>query len=137
MPHDSHERAKLLPLPCSDAQKGGADIATPDHVRFHRCTHTSAAVKFRLTLFLQPNHGFGESFNGLGRRRPALFSVPSGRISALNTALEPARQLAETLDQGLGAVGFRHPGLDVLQPGQIGLAGLLGQGLLSVLHLPK
>jgi hypothetical protein len=27
-------------------------------------------IKLRLTLFLQPNHGFGESFCGSGSRRP-------------------------------------------------------------------
>src|SRR3981189_2894308 len=35
-----------------------------------RSLSTLAAIKFRLTLFLQPNHGFGESFNGSGHGRP-------------------------------------------------------------------
>jgi hypothetical protein len=40
------------------------------------------AVKLRLTLFLQPNHGFGESFRGSGGRRPHDYSS--------HAALEPA-----------------------------------------------
>jgi hypothetical protein len=30
-------------------------------------------TKLRLTLFLQPNHGFGESFRGAGGGRPQHF----------------------------------------------------------------
>ena len=40
---------------------------------------------------------------------------------------EPARKLAKTLDQGFGAVQRLQPGADVLQPHQIGLAGLLAK----------
>ena len=56
---------------------------------------------------------------------------------ALDAALEPARKLAKTLDQGLGAVGFRHPGLYVAQPGKVRFAGILAQSQLGVLQFPK
>jgi hypothetical protein len=46
---------------------------------FRKC---SKPVKLRLTLFLQPNHGFGESFYSSGRSRPQYF--------LLHIALEPA-----------------------------------------------
>ena len=55
----------------------------------------------------------------------------------LDAALEPAGKFSKTLDQGLGTLSLGHPGLDILQPGQMGLASVLGQGLLGVLHLPK
>ena len=54
-----------------------------------------------------------------------------------NAALEPAGKLAKTLDQGLGAVHFRHPRLDVPQPGEIRLACLIAQGSLRILQFSK
>src|SRR5262245_61221859 len=63
--------------------------------------------------------------------------VPTFRDHALDAALEPAGKFPKALDQGLGAFGFGHPGLDILQPGQIGLAAVLGQCPLSILHFPK
>ncbi|KAH1685173.1 hypothetical protein KXX24_008069 [Aspergillus fumigatus] len=58
-------------------------------------------------------------------------------ILSSHALLEPARQLAKTLDQGLGAVDFGHPGLDVAEPSEIGLARLLAQGKLGVLQFPN
>ena len=54
-----------------------------------------------------------------------------------NAALEPAGKLAKTLDQGLGAIDFRHPGLDVTQPRQIRLARLLAQRQFGILQFSK
>src|SRR6266849_10535976 len=87
------------------------------------------AITLRLTLFLPPNHGFGESFRGSGQAARMNFQS--------NASLEPARRLAETLDQCLGAVHFRQPGLDIPQPRQIRLACLVAQGQLGVLQFPK
>ena len=87
------------------------------------------APKLRLTLFLQPNHGFGQSFHGPGRRRP--------HHSLSDAFAEPARQFAKTLNQGIGAVEGVQPGADILQPCQIGLGGLLAQGQFGILLLPK
>ena len=50
------------------------------------------------------------------------------RIILLSDAFaEPARQLAKTLNQGIGAVEEVQPGTHILQPCQIGLVGLLAQ----------
>src|SRR6185503_10394348 len=87
-------------------------------------------IKLRLTLFLPPNQGFGESFSGHGRRRPHHFSIS-------HTLPEPARKLAKTLDQGFRAVERLQPGAHVLQPCQIGLTGFVAQRQLGILLLPK
>ena len=68
------------------------------------------------------------------------FAVPDPAVRSIfqsEAPLEPARRLAEPLDQGLGAVDFRKPGLDVAQPRQIGLACLSAQGQLGILQFPK
>ena len=64
------------------------------------------------------------------------FVIPANAVRMIfqsNAALEPAGKLTEALDQGLGAVHFGHPRLDVPQPSQIGLAGLVAQGCLGIL----
>ena len=114
-------------------RKRAALVSPPRITRNFRCTIKGAAIKFRLTLFLQPNHGFGESFHGSGTSRPHEFL---GAV-ALDAALEPARKLAKTLNQGLGAVGFCHSGLEIAQPSQICLTRLLAQGELGILQFPK
>ena len=58
-------------------------------------------------------------------------------ILSSDAALEPARKLTKTLDQGLGAVGFCHSRLDVPEPRHVCLARVLAQGLLGVLQFPK
>jgi hypothetical protein len=58
-------------------------------------------------------------------------------ILSSHALLEPARQLAKTLDQGFGAVDFAYPSLDVTQPRHTGLAGILPQGQLGVFQLSK
>ena len=94
------------------------------------------AIKRCLTLFLPPNHGFGESFHGSGRNRPHEFP-DNVAAEALNAALKPPRKLSEPLDQGFGTVRLGHPSLDVAQPCQIGLAWIIPQGQLGVLQFPK
>src|SRR6185369_9364249 len=87
-------------------------------------------IKLRLTLFLPPNQGFGESFCGQGRRRPHHFFI--------SYALpEPARKLAETLDQGFRAVERLQSRTHVLQPCQIGLTGFVAQRQFGIFLLPK
>jgi hypothetical protein len=93
-------------------------------------TSSPKALNSRLTLFLQPNHGFGESFRGSGQGHPQHFFQS-------NAALEPAGRLPKALDQGLGAIYFGHPRLDVAQPGETSLACLLAQGRLRILQFPK
>ena len=58
-------------------------------------------------------------------------------ILSSHALLEPARQLAKTLDQGLGAIDLGQPSLHVTKPRHIGLAGILPQGQLGVLQLSK
>ena len=68
------------------------------------------------------------------------FVVPANTIRMIfqsNAALEPAGKLTKTLDQGLGAINFGHPRLDVPQPGEIRLAGLIAQGRLRIFQFPK
>ena len=70
----------------------------------------------------------------------SLFTVPAPAVRikiSSHAALEPARRFAKTLDQGFGTVHFGQAGLDVAQPRQIGLAGLLSQSQLGVLQFPK
>ena len=73
----------------------------------------------------------------------SLFAAPAAAIriiflSFLSHALpEPARKLAKALNQGLRTIKRFEPGADILQPRQIGLAGLLAEGNLSVLLFPK
>src|SRR5215471_889044 len=86
------------------------------------------AVKLRLTLFIAAKPWIWRVFSRFRTRPSAPFS---------NASLEPARQLTEPLDQGLAAIHVRHPGLDIPQPRQIRLAGLLAQGQFSVLQFPK
>ena len=62
---------------------------------------------------------------------------PPGWDHALDTALEPARKLAKTLNQGFGAVDGLDPGLDIPEPGQVCLARLLTQGQLRILQFSK
>ena len=45
--------------------------------------------------------------------------------------------IAEPFDQGFGPIGFCHPGLDILQPCQIGLAGVFSQDGFRVFSFPK
>ena len=72
-----------------------------------------------------------------------LASLFAGLASAVRSIFssdalpEPARKFAKTLDQGLGAVQRLQPGAHVLQPRQIGLAGLLAQSQLGILLFPK
>jgi len=71
-------RKKALAFPImSDAQRAAQTVATP-----FKPSAIPADVphplkvrlfKFRLTLFLQPNHGFGESFHGTRRDPPHYF----------------------------------------------------------------
>ena len=89
-------------------------------------------LKLRLTLFLQPNHGFGESFSV-----PPVVSPPRTIKTSSHTLLEPAGQLAEAFNQRFDPVHLGHPGLDVLEPAQIGVARLVAQCQLGVLQLPK
>jgi hypothetical protein len=63
-----------------DAERAAQTVATPESVSLVIATDPNA-VKLRLTLFLQPNHRFGESFRGSGGRRPHDCS---------HAALEPA-----------------------------------------------
>jgi len=64
--------------------------------------------------------------------------APSANLwTRIDAALEPARRFPKTLDQGLGAVHFSQPGLDVTQPRQIGLAGILAQGRFRIVQFPK
>ena len=58
-----------------DAERAAQTVATPNSRLAGVCTNNGAAIKFRLTLFLQPNHGFGESFNGFGQNRPHHFFI--------------------------------------------------------------
>ena len=70
----------------------------------------------------------------------SLFAVPAWPVrmnSYSNAPVEPARRLAEPLDQGLGAVHFRQAGFDVAQPGVIRLARHLAQSQLGILQFPK
>src|SRR6202163_1260977 len=54
-------------------RKGRRKASPPPNLSRRFRTHSPQAVKLRLTLFLQPNHGFGESFRGSGHRRPHKF----------------------------------------------------------------
>ena len=68
------------------------------------------------------------------------FVVPANAVRMIfqsNAALEPAGKLAETLNQGLGAVHLSHSRLDIPQPGQIRLACLIAQGSLRIFQFPK
>src|SRR4029079_15347507 len=70
----------------------------------------------------------------------SLFAAPAAAIRIiflLHALPEPARKLAKTLDQGFRTIQRFEPGADILQPRQIGLAGLLAEGNLSVLLFPK
>ena len=73
----------------------------------------------------------------------SLFAAPAAAVriiflSFFSHALpEPARKLAKALNQGLRTIKRFEPGAYVLQPCQIGFTGLLAQGELSVLLLPK
>jgi hypothetical protein len=68
------------------------------------------------------------------------FAVPDPAFRSIflsDASLEPARLFPKTLDQGLCAVGFCHPGLDIPQPRQIRLAGIIAQSQLGILQFPK
>ena len=82
-----------------DAERAAQTLATPTSIR-RLCSTSRKALKLRLTLFLQPNHGFGESFNGSGHSRPHHF-LAAGKLAILP---KTARKLAKTLDQGIGTV---------------------------------
>ena len=55
----------------------------------------------------------------------------------LDAARHAAGLFTEPFDQGFGPIRLGHPGLDVTQPCQIGLARLITQGELGILQLPK
>lgn len=68
------------------------------------------------------------------------FAVPAAAVRMIfvsDALLETPGRLAETLDQGLGAVHFRDPALHVAQPRHIRLAGLLAQSQLGIFQFPK
>ena len=73
-------------------------------------------IKLRLTLFLPPNHGFGESFCGHGRRRPHHFfyhtlfrnrpeSSPKPSIRASVPSTDSSRALTSLSHAMLASVG--------------------------------
>ena len=63
---------------------------------------------------------------------------PAVRIKFRSDALlEPTGRFPKTLDQGLSAVHFGESRLDVPQPTQIGLAGLVAQSQLGIFQFPK
>src|SRR5215218_3696774 len=73
-------------------------------------------IKLRLTLFLPPNHGFGESFSGHGRRRPQHFfyhtlfrnrpeSSPNPSIRASVPSSDSSRTLTSFSHAILASVG--------------------------------
>ena len=70
----------------------------------------------------------------------SLFAVPGAPIRSIflsNGLPGTARGVAKTLDQGLGAVHFRKPGLNIAEPGIVGLAGYFAQSLFGILQFPK
>ena len=70
----------------------------------------------------------------------SLFAVPAAAVRIIfqsDAPLRPSGRIAETLNQGLGPVDFLQPGLDIAQPRQIGLAGLVAERLLGILQFPK
>ena len=93
-------------------------------------------TKLRLTLSAAGTQALSGprvfATNRAGRRAP-----PRPIFHHLQGLCGTARRSAEPLDQGLGAVEDRQPGLHVLQPGIVGLGRLTSQRLLGVLKLPK
>jgi hypothetical protein len=68
--HAGNVAAPAFDLMSSRRGKGGANHRHPRICVPVFATASPQAVKLRLTLFLQPNHGFGESFHGSGGRHP-------------------------------------------------------------------
>jgi hypothetical protein len=66
-------RDRLETIVIYDAQKAAHNIATPRIFPNWLRTLSPQAIKLRLTPFVQPNHGFGESFRGFGGGRPQHF----------------------------------------------------------------
>ena len=73
-----------------DAERAAQTSPPPNVIR--RISHSVAlqAVKLRLTLFLQPNHGFGESFRGSGRSRPQHFLTQTLRWNRPEDSPKPS-----------------------------------------------
>src|ERR1700712_2558550 len=77
-----------------DAERAAPRLATPNLLRRLPLLGPKP-VKLRLTLFLQPNHGFGESFRGSRpdeSPKPSISaSVPSSDSSRALTSLSQAK----------------------------------------------
>ena len=83
------------------------------------CRYRMRGVKLRLTLFLQPNHGFGESFCGSGNRHPHESShpymlrwnrpdcSPNPSINASVPSIDSSRLLTSLSQAKLASVGSR------------------------------
>ena len=70
-------------------RKGRRKRSPPSNRSRRFRTLSPQAIKLRLTLFLQPNHGFGESFRGSGRRRPQHFLIRRSAGTGLKTRRNP------------------------------------------------
>jgi hypothetical protein len=69
-------RARLETLEIThDAERAALNIATPEFCPTDFSPVIPNALKLRLTLFLPPNHGFGESFSSPGPGRPHHFLI--------------------------------------------------------------
>jgi hypothetical protein len=83
--------------------------------------NATGGVKFRLTLFLQPNHGFGESFYVPRPNGPHHFLIK--RSAGTGPTARQSPRSGPRFRPGT------QPRLDVAQPRQIGLAGFLARSL--------
>ena len=111
-------------------RKGGADLSPPSTPESLLLSSNLQALKPRLTLFLPSHQRFGESFSTI----PALMPV----LSAASYASQgPPGRVAEPFDQRLDTVHFGQTRLDVAQPAEVLLGGVVAQRSLRILQFSK
>src|ERR1700722_15293588 len=82
--------SRFNPIVTYDEQRAALNIATPAIASNRLRPHSPQAVKRRLTLFWQPNHGFGESFREGDPHHPHDFWLHTLRWNRPNDSPNPS-----------------------------------------------